>query len=120
MMLDRFPELKVAYELKEYYINMNSTTLLSDAPEAVDKAIELFECCGIAEYDELYRLLNNWREEIVNSFTTINGQRINNSVIESKNRMVEKLLYNSNGFTNFKRTRNRILYCLNPNDTFTL
>ena len=59
MMLDRFPELKVAYELKGYYINMNSTTLLSDAPEAVDKAIELFECCGIAEYDELYRLLNN-------------------------------------------------------------
>ena len=120
MMLGRFPELKVAYELKEYYINMNSTTLLSDAPEAVDRAIELFEGCGIDEYDEFYRLLNNWREEIVNSFTTINGQRINNSVIESKNRMVEKLIYNANGFTNFKRTRNRILYCLNPNDTFTL
>lgn len=76
MMLDRLPELKVTYDLKEYYINMNSMTLLSDAPEAVDKAIELFECCGIAEYDEFYRLLNNWREEIVNSFTTINGQRI--------------------------------------------
>ena len=120
MMFDRFPELKVAYELKEYYIHMNSTTLLNDAPEAVDKAIELFECCGIDEYDEFYRLLNNWHEEIVNSFTTINGQRINNSVIESKNRMVKKLIYNANGFTNFKRTRNRILYCLNPNDTFTL
>ena len=40
-MLDRFPELKVAYELKEYYINMNSTTLLSDAPESYLSAVVL-------------------------------------------------------------------------------
>ena len=27
---------------------------------------------------------------------------------------------NANGFRNFKRTRNRILYCLNKYDKFTL
>lgn len=47
-----------------------------------------------------------------------NGIRINNSYIESKNRILEKLLYNGNGFNNFKRTRNRILYCLNKNDMY--
>ncbi|WP_303167834.1 hypothetical protein [Phascolarctobacterium sp.] len=46
-MFDRFPELKIAYELKEYYINMNSTTLLSDAPEALDRAIVLLRVAAL-------------------------------------------------------------------------
>ncbi|MDO4179486.1 MAG: hypothetical protein Q4D21_09935 [Phascolarctobacterium sp.] len=50
----------------------------------------------------------------------IEGERINNSIIESKNAVVEKLIYNSNGLKDYKRTRNRILYCLNKDDTFTL
>ena len=33
---------------------------------------------------------------------------------------IEKLISNANGFTNFKRTRNRILYCLNKNDTYKI
>ena len=57
-------------------------------------------------------------EKIINSFNIIEGKRINNSYMESKNRLIAKLIYNANGFKNFKRTRNRILFCLNPNDTF--
>ena len=75
---------------------------------------------GIPEYNEFYGLLVNWKQEILNSFTTINGRRINNSYIESKNRILKKLIINANGFRNFKRTRNRILYCLNKYDKFTL
>lgn len=65
-------------------------------------------------------MLTNWREEIINSFTLINGKRINNSYMESKNRVLSRLFFNANGFKNFERARNRMLYCLNPDDTFRL
>ena len=120
ILFDAFSELKIAYELKEYYIRLNAKTTLDEAPNSIDEAIEYFKGCGIDDYEEFYKLLKNWREEIVNSFTLINGRRINNSYMESKNRVVSRLIFNANGFKNFKRTRNRILYCLNTNDTFKI
>lgn len=115
-----FDELKTAYELKEYYINLNANTKPEDAPKAISEAIGLFESCGISEYEDFYKMLENWRKEIINSFTMVNGRRINNSHIESKNRIVDKLFFNANGFRNFDRARNRILYCLNADDLFKL
>ena len=120
LLLAEFPELKVAYELREYYLELNSNYSISEAPRKIDQAINLFADSGLSELDEFHNLLVNWREEIINSFTIINGKRINNSYIESKNRLLEKLIYNANGFTNFRRTRNRILYCLNKNDGFRM
>lgn len=120
ILFDRFPELKIAYELKEYYINLNTKETLQTIPKALDEAIQLFESSGIDEFDEFHKLLVNWHDEIINSFTLINGRRINNSFMESKNRLVEKIIFNANGLKNFKRTRNRLLYCLNKADTFKL
>lgn len=120
MLFAAFCELEAAYELKEYYIRINAKTAPEDASKVIDEAIERFEACGIDEYEEFYRMLVNWREEIINSFIRINGKRINNSYMESKNRIVGRLIFNANGFKNFKRTRNRILYCLNETDTFHL
>ena len=120
ILFDAFAELKVAYELKEYYIRLNAETTLEEAPKVIDEAIEYFESCGIEEYEEFYKMLTNWHEEIINSFTLINGKRINNSYMESKNRVLNRLIFNANGFKNFERTRNRMLYCLNPDDTFRL
>ena len=91
---------------------------MKTAPIKIAEAIRIFADCGIDEYEEFHTLLDNWREEIINFFTVIEGKRINNSYIESKNRIVARLIYNANGFTNFDRTRNRILYCLNKDDTF--
>ena len=105
-------------ECLTYETKLNKTCSIQDAPEAIDNAISTFANAGIKEFEPFYRMLSNWRTEIINSFTTINGIRINNSYIESKNKILEKLLYNGNGFSNFKRTRNRILYCLNKNDTY--
>lgn len=120
ILFNAFAELKTAYELKEYYIRLNADTQFEEAGRVVDEAIYRFESCGIAEYEEFYRLLRNWREEVVNSFTKINGRRINNSFMESKNRIVGRLIFNANGFVNFERARNRMLYCLNSNDKFSL
>lgn len=120
IVFNAFEELRAAYELKEYYIRLNKETTLEEAPKVIDEAIEYFESCGIEEYEEFYKMLTNWREEIINSFTWINGKRINNSYMESKNRVLSRLIFNANGFKNFERTRNRMLYCLNPDDTFRL
>ena len=76
--------------------------------------------CGEKSLQHFYKMLQNWREEIINSFTKINGRRINNSYMESKNKEVGRLIFSANGFKNFKRTRNRMLYCLNEEDTFNI
>ena len=68
-----------------------------------------FEDSGIEEYDEFRKMLENWREEIINSFTVINGRRINNSYMESKNRVVGRLIFSANGFKNFKRVLSIVL-----------
>lgn len=117
-MFEAFPELQKAYDLKERYIEFNSTSNLSNAKEGLAEMIKLFYECGIKEYEAFYNLLINWYQEIINSFTRVNGRRINNSYIESKNKCIDRLMYNANGFLNFRRTRNRIMYCINKNDTY--
>ena len=120
LLFDRFPDLKKAYELKENYILFNETSNTQNAGERLADLIQQFSDSGIKEYDAFYNLLINWNNEIINSFSTINNRRINNSYIESRNNQLERLMMNANGFRNFKRTRNRILYCLNKKDTFKI
>ncbi|MBR3840354.1 MAG: ISL3 family transposase [Erysipelotrichales bacterium] len=115
-----FPDLKQAYLLKETYIRFNETSSIQSAKDELSSIISMFADSNIKEYDEFYNLLINWFTEICNSFSMVQNRRINNSYIESRNRQLERLLYNANGFTNFKRTRNRILYCLNKNDTYSI
>ncbi|MCR5795483.1 MAG: ISL3 family transposase [Solobacterium sp.] len=118
ILFERFPDLKKAYDLKESYITFNATCSKKDAPEKLAEQIAAFADSGIPEYIEFYNLLINWNTEIINSFSIVDLRRINNSYIESRNRQIEKLFLNANGFTNFKRTRNRILYCLNKKDSY--
>lgn len=120
ILFDRFPELKLAYDLKEEYIYFNQTANIENAADKLSELIIKFSESGIEEYVEFYNLLVNWYKEIINSFTIYHNRRINNSYIESRNRDIEKLIFNANGFTNFKRTRNRILYCLNKEDTYKI
>lgn len=120
LLFKNFPDLKAAYELKEAYIFFNNTANYSNASERLTSLLNAFADSNIKEYDEFYNLLINWFQEIVNSFSTTRNRRINNSYIESRNRQLERLIYNANGFTNFKRTRNRILYCLNKSDSYTI
>lgn len=119
LLFEKYPELETAYNLKEVYLNFNRCSSCETAAENFDRIRTLFGDCGIPEYEEFYNLLGNWKREIINSFTRINDRRINNSYIESKNRIIEKLMLNANGFGNFSRTRNRILYCLNKNDNYS-
>ena len=117
-LFEAFPDLKKAYELKEEYIYFNANCNLVDAKKELTKMIEKFASCDIKEYEPFYNLLINWFDEIVNSFNTINGKRINNSYIESRNKNIDTLMFNANGLINFRRARNRIMYCINKTDTY--
>lgn len=120
ILFDRFPDLKTAYELKEKYIFFNRNTSLKEAEKGLADLILEFGDSGIEEYHEFYNLLINWNKEIINSFTIINSRRINNSFIESRNNQIERLIYNAYGYTNSKRARNRIMYCLNKKDSYKI
>lgn len=120
ILFEAFPRLRVAYNLKELYIKFNQENTKEQAAACFDEVRQMFADSSISEYDEFVTLLTNWKQEIVNSFTIIYDRRINNSYIEAKNRQMERLMYNANGFSNFERTRNRILYCLNKYSRYTL
>ena len=124
VLFTQFPELEIAYNLKELYLKFNQNEEYCHTSNNLEDNFEMlkdkFADSGIPEYNEFYGLLVNWKEEILNSFTIINGRRINNSYIESKNRILKKLIINASDFRNFKRTRNRILYCLNKYDRHTI
>lgn len=120
LLFERFPDLKLAYELKEGYITFNTNSNINNAKEELAEQIKLFGESNLKEYVEFYNILINWNTEIINSFVIINGRRINNSYIESRNNNIEHLIYNAYGFTNFKRMRNRIMYCLNKDDTYKI
>ena len=120
MIFDFFPDIKKAYELKEDYILFNRTCTLENAESELEKQIEAFKNCDIKEYKAFASMLANWKKEIVNSFIFVDGKRINNSYIESRNKQIASLMYNTNGLSNFKRTRNRLMYCINKNDSYSI
>ncbi len=105
--------MKSAYELKEEYRSFNSTASVNDAEERLNELIMKFKQSKLKEFYPFITLLKNWKCEIINSFIKINGHRIHNGYIERNNRTIKQLFYNGFGFTNFTRTKNRIMYVIN-------
>ena len=50
----------------------------------------------------------------------VHGYKMNNAIIENKNAIIKCVKKNANGFTNWDRFRNRILYVLNKEETYSL
>ena len=79
----------------------------------LDELIIKFHNSKIDEYYKSYKLLKNWRQEIINSFHRINGHVISNGGMERANRDIKTIIRHAYGFTNFSRLRNRIMYVKN-------
>lgn len=108
-------DLYKAHQLYHSYRRFNSSSF-SDLKEAENRLSEIindFRVSGIREFEELAATLNNWKQEIVNSFCTYNGVRVSNGPAEGRNSMIKKILKLANGYSNFERFRNRIMYSLN-------
>lgn len=125
MMLDKYQirecmlslddELRLAYELKEEYRSFNLSASIDDAKNRLLELIDKFKASKIKEFYPFIRTIKNWFDEIINSFNRINGHRISNGPMERTNRTIKQLFYNGFGFTNFERTRKRIIYISNSN-----
>lgn len=115
-MLKVSDELKDAYYLKEAYREFNLTAAYENAEEQFDVLCDAFKTCGIKEYYKFRYLLLEWKTEILNSFFRLNGYRISNGNLERKNSDIKTIIKVSNGYTNFERLRNRIMFSINKTE----
>ena len=115
MMTSLDVQLYDAHRLYHLYRRFNDSSFsnLKEAENKLNEIINEFRISGINEFEELSSTLTNWKTEIVNSFCTFDGSRVSNGPIEGRNSMIKKILKLANGYSNFDRFRNRIIYSLN-------
>ena len=53
--------------------------------------------------------------EIGSSFIKVNGKRLSNGPMEGINSRIKTMMKSANGFRNFNRFRNRVIYSINKN-----
>lgn len=110
-------ELKYAYALKELYVEFNKSNKDEyNLRQELNMIINTYKLSEILLFIDIGNTLENWKNEIINSFHTYNGRRINNGPIEGRNKYVKTIIRLANGFKNFKRFRNRILYVFNKHE----
>lgn len=107
------PELNEAYLIKDRYLIFNSYSDFHNADKDFNDVLCLIKKSKIPEMISIYKMLNNWAEEILNSFIVINGRRLSNGIMESRNSIVKLIKKTGNGYVNFARFRNRCMYCMN-------
>ena len=114
-------ELEIAAYLKDDLQRFYKNCQFENAGDQLNSIIKDFRTCGIPELVHFAGTLAEWKHEIVNSFIIVDKdkkRRINNGVIENKNKIIKNLKHNANGFKNFNRFRNRAMYCINDDATF--
>lgn len=118
--LDLDTDLKKAYFLKEQFDTFNNSNEKEYNAVAKKEQLsilinDLLES-NINEMIKVGKTFKNWKNEILNSFTWINGRRVSNGPIEGKNNYIKKMIGNANGFNNFERARNKFMYSQNKKE----
>lgn len=115
MMLKIDKDLNLAYELYHRYMRFNNTDYkdIQMAENELDEIINELKISDINECSVLSATLSSWRKEIINSFRRCDGIRVSSGPMEGRNSYIKKILKLANGYENFSRFRNRIMYCLN-------
>ena len=96
----------------------------SDTDTAKDNLNELireFKSSSIPIMNEFGNTMVRWKNEIINSFIKVNPEktkRVNNGIIENRNKTIKNIKHNSNGYRNWERFRNRVMYVLNDDATY--
>ena len=103
--------------------NTKRTLTESEAFVELDELIKRFRDCGEIELSEFASTLHKWRKEIVNSLRVYSEQdndTVTNALIENRNKIIKNVKHNSNGYHNWSRFRNRLMYVLTPDATYSL
>lgn len=128
-------ELTDAYHFKNRLSDFFRENTIDSAPAALKKLISDMEKSQIPEIIHFASTLCNWYREIINSFTVIateyetsprtgkvkkKDRRLTSSMIENRNKYVQQIKNNANGYTNWTRFRSRVLYVLDKTITIQL
>ena len=105
--------LKEAYYLGQEYREFNKYCDYNNAFEEIDNQIDMFVKAKTEAMRMFGYLLINWRREIINSFIKVDGWRLSNGKMENCNRRIKLMFSNAFGYSNFPRTRNRIMFTRN-------
>ncbi len=108
-------ELKEAYLLKERYREFNLSADYEDSLDDFNILIDDFLNSRSEEFRRFGRLLSRWKDYIRNSFIRIDGRRLSNGPIEGVISRIKTIMKNANGYKNFNRFKNRVMYSLNKN-----
>ena len=126
-LLDIDIKLNEAYELTSKYREFNRTANINNCKEELDELIDLFLSSSLEQFKEVGNTLFTWKNEIINSFITINDsltipknkydqpkeRRLSNGLIEGLNSIIEQIKINGKGYTNYERFKKRIIYVIN-------
>lgn len=113
-------DLDAAYSMKEEYAFINRTSSSENAEKRIENFIGELLIYDVKELRKIARMLRHWKQEIVNSFDRVDGQRISNGPIESVNSRIKLIKQNGNGYRNFERFKLRVLYSLNDNSSIKI
>lgn len=121
MILKEFPILNEAYYLKEKFKFAVANFDYDTMKAAYDTYLRIFKESNIKEYDEFISILENWKEEILNSFLRPYGDhKLSNALTENVNGKLDTYLEISHGIMNLTRFRKRVLYALNPHIYYSI
>lgn len=111
--------LENALYLKDELIRFYNEAEIKNAYTKLSEVILEFESSDIESMRNFAKTLREWRKPIVNSFIKTKSKRkVSNGPIENINKTIKNIKHNSNGYRNWERFRNRILYVVNDDVTF--
>lgn len=133
-MLEIDDSIRKAYDLKKKFRDFYSKNDRNGANKNIDALIQDFLASDIEEMNRFGHTMIKWKNEIINSFIIakkermitkdgkyiVHDRKVNNALIENRNRIIKCLKNNANGYTNWFRFRNRVLYVLRPDATYYL
>ena len=108
--------------LKDELYDFYEKCTYEESKAKINELIIDFRSSSVPELVSFANTLTQWKPEIINSFIIIPGinKKMNNALIENRNKSIKLLKHSSNGYTNWKRFRNRVLYTINDYEKFKL
>lgn len=104
-------------ELKRFFDKSN----IDNAKDNLNELIREFKSSQISVMNDFGNTMVRWKNEIINSFIKVNPEKtkkVSNGIIENRNKIIKNIKHNSNGYRNWERFRNRVLYALNDDVTY--
>ncbi len=116
------PLLDEAVEIKDIIHAFYKNCKYENAKKELEDIIILCRSSNVKGLQDFSNTLVQWKQEIINSFIKIPSidAKMNNALIENRNKAIKLLKHSSNGYTNWERFRSRVLYSLNDDISFKL